>query len=320
MIELPGNFEVDDIKFEQDGKVAARHIIYATPMQINLLSQATTWYMDGTFKVVRDPYVQLFGIHAFIRSGHNVKQVPLVNVLMSRRQAIDYIAVFNALINRMEGELKLEEVVLDFELATWQSLKDVFPDIDIYGCHFHYSNAIYKKVQDFGLSNAYRTDERVKQLIKCLFALPLLPLREMMSQFSNIQTEFEANGYKMQRLYNYVAETWFGSSVWEPRNICVYQRLVRTNNDVEGYHRRLNHRLGKKPPIYELIQFLHKEAKLIDVTCKSLTSKIVTNVRRKQTRAVQAFLTVLWKKFEEGDIDGGGLLLESLKFTPSFST
>ena len=119
MIELPGNFEVDDIKFEQDGKVAARHIIYATPMQINLLSQATTWYMDGTFKVVRDPYVQLFGIHAFIRSGHNVKQVPLVNVLMSRRQAIDYIAVFNALINRMEGELKLEEVVLDFELTTW---------------------------------------------------------------------------------------------------------------------------------------------------------------------------------------------------------
>ena len=51
--------------------------------------------MDGTFKVMRDSlYVQLVIIHAFFKSGDNIKQVPQVNVAMSRRQLVDYAAVF----------------------------------------------------------------------------------------------------------------------------------------------------------------------------------------------------------------------------------
>ena len=120
----------------------------------------------------------------------------------------------------------------------------------------------------------------------------------------------------MKELYGYVAKTWFRSSVWKPRNICAYKRLVRTNNDCEGYHRRLNSRLGEKPPIYKLIEFLHREAKVVDVTCKILTSKHVNMHRRKQTREAQACLIDLWKQFEEGDIDAKSLLEEAGKYTP----
>lgn len=39
--------------------------------------------MDGTFRVVKDPFQQLFSTHAFVRSDDNMKQIPLVFVFMS---------------------------------------------------------------------------------------------------------------------------------------------------------------------------------------------------------------------------------------------
>ena len=46
--------------------------------------------MDATFKVMKEPFKQLFTIHAFLKSEGQVKQVPLVHALMSRRRQPDY--------------------------------------------------------------------------------------------------------------------------------------------------------------------------------------------------------------------------------------
>jgi len=71
-----------------------RHLILATDDQLDLLTRARRWYMDGTFHIVRRPFVQLFSIHVFLTNdGCAVKQAPLVFVLMSGRSKRDYRAV-----------------------------------------------------------------------------------------------------------------------------------------------------------------------------------------------------------------------------------
>ena len=130
-----------------------------------------------------------------------------------------------------------------------------------------------------------------------------------------LKEEFEESGEKMASLYTYISQTWFNNSIWKPREICAYKRLIRTNNDTEGYHRRLNSRLGEKPPIYKMISFLYKEAVLVDVTCKLITCKNIKMIRRKKTREAQAHVTDLWTQFEERSIDAKTLLLEATKLT-----
>ena len=90
------NDHIDDNFLQHDVYVGSqRHLIFYTPEQIELLGRSVTWYMDGTFRVVREPFYQLFSIHAFIKREGVIKQIPLVFVLMSRRKTKDYVKVMS---------------------------------------------------------------------------------------------------------------------------------------------------------------------------------------------------------------------------------
>lgn len=142
MGHIPNGFLRRDIQVE-----GGRHLIFATDHQLMLLSEALTWYMDGTFKTARDPFAQLFTIHSFIHSGDTMKQVPLCYVMMSKRRTEDYTAVFNAVRDMLPRSPRVEAAVLDFERAVWSALPEVFPGIEILGCWFHWAQAVYRKVR-----------------------------------------------------------------------------------------------------------------------------------------------------------------------------
>ena len=97
MLELRDlNFSVEEDAFPAGfykGEVKVmerRHLIFATDQQLTHLAASTSWYVDGTFKLVSRPFQQLLSINAFVRSGDCAKLVPLVFVMMSGRRKSDY--------------------------------------------------------------------------------------------------------------------------------------------------------------------------------------------------------------------------------------
>ena len=82
---------------------------------MEFLTNAKTWYVDATFKVIKQPFTQLFSIHAFVKEDGELMQTPLAFVVMSHRRRKDYIdkRVFRALIAALPRRPRVQAVVSD---------------------------------------------------------------------------------------------------------------------------------------------------------------------------------------------------------------
>ena len=138
-------------------------------------------------------------------------------------------------------------------------------------------------------------------MVQKLFVLPLLPAPRMQGAFEAIRDEAAEAGadQNIMSLLRYVEDTWFSHHIWRPVDFCAYQRLVRTNNDQEGYHRRLNNRCraGEGTPLYKLLETVHDEARLVDFTCKLVGMQAPSMRRRQATKKKQAALDRLWEEY-----------------------
>ena len=86
---IPSDFVKADISVR-----GQRYFLLATSFMLSLPFSAKNWFVDGTFKLVRSPFVQLFSVQAFIRQGHNLKQIPLAFFLMFGKSSNDYEDIF----------------------------------------------------------------------------------------------------------------------------------------------------------------------------------------------------------------------------------
>ncbi|VDI27117.1 Hypothetical predicted protein [Mytilus galloprovincialis] len=175
------NFLIEDIRVDDQ-----RHLVFSTPGQLQLLKYAKKWFCDGTFKIMKDPFTQLWSIHAFIKKGDSLKQVPLVFVLMSRKKTKDYKPILECL-KRKIGVLHVEGFCLDFEKGAWKAIRHIFPNASIKGCAFHFGQAIWRKVQDLGLKTTYSSRGVEYRYIRTLMALPFLPHSDIRPAFNTLK-------------------------------------------------------------------------------------------------------------------------------------
>ena len=74
-----------------------------------------------------------------------------------------------------------------------------------------------------------------------VMALPFLPADHIEEAFDNLMEQAEQLGNdQLLSFMVYVKRTWIDSQVWPPLNWSVFDETTRTNNDVEGWHHRMN--------------------------------------------------------------------------------
>ena len=233
-----------------------------------------------------------------------MKYVTVAFILMSRRQKKDYIAVFRHLRSFLPEPLRLKNVVADFESALRGALGDVFPEVSYTGCFFHWTQAVYRKVQQFGLAASYMRRSSLFKKVRSLLSLPLLPHAQIREAFEDLSRGVQ-NG-QLQALLDYVQAQWINGTI-PPQEWSVYRRLRRTDNHLEGYHHRLNQQaLQHKMKPLMLLDLLDQEIELQEA-CMQMAQ---VNHKQRLSTTDQALIR-LWDAYQSKAITTAEFLLEA---------
>ena len=291
---VPPGFLRRDIKVDNQ-----HHLIFATDSQLELLARAKRWYLDGTFLVVRKPFYQLFSIHAFIRYQDNIKQVPLCFALMSGKRAQDYEAVFTAIDELLPHPAVIEGALTDYEKAIWKGIQAVYPNISVVGCSFHYTQAVYRKVQEKKLVIRYSQDDGTHRFIRKLLALCYLPVEHIAPMLSLMRDSADPADANLLELMDYMESYWGENGTFPPLKWSVFRQDVKTNNDSEGFHNHLRVVANANELLYVLMKILRSEANLVPIQAQLLSHGHVLRRQRVTYKTLQKRLLNYWEEFEQ---------------------
>ncbi|XP_048246386.1 uncharacterized protein LOC125377370 [Haliotis rufescens] len=191
---------------------------------------------------------------------------------------------------------------VDFEVAAIRALRTEFQGSDIKGCFFHFTQAIWRKTQELGLAVGYRDNPLVEQWIRRAAALPLLPLQQVqdawidsMNQSPDVPNADEFNDYIVTNWVDYEAR--FPLSLWNHHQTFG----PRTNNNLEGFHSRLNASLNHRHPnLYRFIEIIKKIEKSEKTKLSQLDLGAAPPARKRVYKEIDNRLSRLKDQLSQG--------------------
>ena len=178
----------------------------------------------------------------------------------------------------------------------WQAIPLVFPSMAILGCYFHWAQAVWSKVQEYGLQHPYATDDKTDKFICKLLSLPYLLPEHIITIFNALRQK--AATEPLRKLTDYIYNTWINSTIWPVTSWSVFEGYTRTNNDVEGWHCRLNKK-AKKGQLYfhVLLLLLHHEAITVNLQVSLVGENKLTCLEHTKYHKAQVDIFNAWDDY-----------------------
>lgn len=267
-----------------------RIFLFTTRTNIQHLSQALFWIMDGMFKTVPTIFYQLYTIHAPVGGESNSRILPLVYALMTSKSGELYKWLFEDLVDFAEEnnvQLKPSRILTDFEQAAINASHNAFPDANNKGCFFHLAKNGWRKIQNCGLAIRYGNDEHFSLMLRHLFALAFLPSHEIPMAFDILKPEIPQEATEVVQWFedNYVhgkirrqlrngnvarAPPLFPPKMWSVHD-SMELGIPRTQNIVEAWHRRWEILVGQRHVgVYTIIHEFQKEQQQVEFQIESI--------------------------------------------------
>jgi hypothetical protein len=226
------------IKLDNDWGIA----VFTTRRMLTAMQAAQCLYLDGTFCTAPRPYMQMVTIHGMYLGF----VIPLAFCLLTGKNVGQYRQVLRSVkraVLRVTGQPLLPgKVVLDFEHGLILAVETEFPLARAAGCYFHFTQSLWRHVQEVGLAGIYKRNGRLRKLVRCVMAIAFLPVLIVRQNFMVLRRTMRVRRLvrrfpQLDEWLDYVEATYIrGNAPFPPVLWNVYNRDVntRTNNHVEG--------------------------------------------------------------------------------------
>uniref|UniRef100_A0AAV2J3Z3 MULE transposase domain-containing protein n=1 Tax=Knipowitschia caucasica TaxID=637954 RepID=A0AAV2J3Z3_KNICA len=194
----------------------------------------------------------------------------------------------------IQGPWRPQKVVCDFEMALITALQSELPQVSIQGCYFHFTQSLWRRVQELGLVRAYRENLRLRKCIRKLMALGYLPRPLVRLNFNSLRRSQRTirlidRNPSLLDFFGYVQNTYIGGFFPVPLwNVFDREMDTRTNNHVESYHKTLNDTIGvRHPSLWTFIRCLKDRQTVVEQTIDGAERGELAPARRRKWRVLE---------------------------------
>ena len=128
-------------------------VIFVPDTMKEVLNECQEISFDGTFFCCPALFSHIFTVFGVKED----KTFPCATVLMTAKTQELYEAVFRKIV-QIAPEFSPVIAISDFEIASRNAVKSIFPDIRVSGCAFHFMQAILRMSKKQGLTNAFKSN------------------------------------------------------------------------------------------------------------------------------------------------------------------
>ena len=187
------------------------------------------------------------------------------------------------------------------------------PTVKLFGCGFHWSQAVWRKVWKLGLKKETTTRNLFLLVFYYLIRSNIWDFR-----LSTMSTDRPRCSRGKSCSYHLCPQTTLRTCLTGS-----YNRLTRTppyktflntwkkhgnigtNSYIEGWHNRMNQRASYRHQLqfYLPVKFQHSEAMLAKLQVELFSQAKLTRIQRKRYRDMQSKIIKLWDRFDNDEID-----------------
>ena len=125
------------------------------------------------------------------------------------------------------------------------------------GCHFHYSQCLWRNIQDKGLTTLYKETTSLRQFFRLLLALPFVRVDCVEDTYMHVVRDAWPSGIardhpQLMKFMEYYTDYWIDTVPLAAWNVFDMDNH-RTNNHVEGMHSMYKKEFGTHSKIWDFI-------------------------------------------------------------------
>ena len=225
--------------------ILEKYLIFTTSMQINMISKCTQILIDGTFKSCPRSFYQILNISGYLPEINSI--IPIFMIPMTGKSEYLYDIIFKdvkQILSDNNFDIKdfPERIMIDFEIALQNSVKNNFPQSIINGCFFHFSKLMWSKAKTLGLCKKKEL-QKTKLFIFIIKLITFMNPDDKEKFFEKFEKYFSIDNDKYQKFIKYFKKIWLNNKYINYYDLSKEEYLNRTNNYIESFHHILNEQL-----------------------------------------------------------------------------
>jgi hypothetical protein len=210
-------------------------------------------------------------------------------------------------------DLTPDLILTDFESGFQNAMSISFPNIVLQGCFFHFSQCIWRQIQQhYEIAKKYREDEEFALHLRQLGALAFVPVSDLVSAFDTLMETsfFTTNDVLLAPLVDYFEDVWIGRPQRGRRRAPMFPHQTwnthqatmdsdaRTNNSVEGWHRRFSVLVGAHhPSFWKFVEKIKNEQSHTEHYLNQLESGVPSQSKRKKYKDLDKRILNIVEKY-----------------------